>query len=549
MQRRTAIATTIALLFLALPLASADWMGRGFYEPDTEFDRTSGFMWTTPDTSAAGADHVYFSAFAAYYVATPNHNSATLGSNIAPYPTNIHAVLGLWKDCNQDGYIGHVEGALSEYRAELLLDDSVCGVDSSLPTHNDGEWVREFLAIGPDFQGQGESSANNSNPYNIPDEGALIWGDWGIPTDGTKASCPVNPRPRGTYQSTGGFVRYADCIASWRVNGAVNTAAALTGLSQISFADAPQERPDQSGSVLNQQNPWGHEEDDSAVAYDCTAPAFSQGDPADVVPDDELDENGNILTLYAPTGVGGGGSAAGTINATEEATGNCDRGNDNNGYNTQGYSEIAYADEGTLEGTTPKRALTDVYFQFFEGSSINRVCDGGDPSAWQNVDTAPVVGDEPTCVDLSTTVPSNTPDDGGQAVAEQLVGASTWFGAPGYAVSRNPYASRDDLQPWGAVHFTAYAWVTPSLFTGGLPSAAQGVYGSPHCDGSVEITGAFNCDSAKWWLNPDGTDARTLFQVLPGQPYNLIDIDCYDASAFKGSPVTTSLVGPGACSR
>lgn len=601
MNTRLTLAVVVTAALLTLPLGAAEWTGRGFYEPDTARDETSNGIFLTPDVDPnPNTKKVYFSAFSAYYVLTPNHNVGTVGSNIMVYPTNMHAILGVWKDCNKDGYIGLPEGVAWDYLSVLLVDTSVCpatdpgdhNATGFAPVHNDGTWVREFIPVGPDYEtggaDQGAEWQNNTNHYNIADEAARIWGDWGLPEDAAKASCPVNPRPQGTYQSTGGFLRFTDCLANWRITGTFNTVAHLAGQDSLAFDDAPQERPDQSASPLNQPNPWGQEDDASLVtAYDCNADPVVVEDP--LGPQTVADPTGGQLTGDGPTaifgedgeltaelgetfvtympgapGVNPAGSAAGTVNETVEegamATGGldqagsdfvftggagatCDRDDDSDAGWSQGYAHIYGVDEAPFEGTTPKRSQTDVYYGFTEGNPEG---------------TALTTDEAPGCLDdeiPETCAPIEDedmpyrgwPDDLGLAVDQLSFGSGTWFGAPGYIASRNPYVNRDDLTPWGGVYFTTYAYVNPNLGLS-LPGVV-GTYGSPHCTGTTEITGGYWCSADKWWLNPDGSSLKTDWMVLPGQPYNLIDFDCYDASPVKNSPANTGLIGAYQCAR
>src|SRR5438552_4382511 len=498
---RLFIVAVIAIV-LAMPMGVAEWMGRGFYEPDTAFDRSSGRMWADPDTNPA-LEKVYFSAYGGFYVVTLNPNSGTLGSNVLPYPTNIHYMLGAWRDCNGDGYVGSAETGLIEYRSELLNAEITAGVAPAgacqamatpdpippgwKPTHNDGEWVREFLWIGPDDVAPDGTSdgcyfkptasectraQNATNPYNIPDHGARIWSDWGLPGDTAQPTCPVNPRPPGTYQSTGGFPRYEDCHASWRETGTLDAAIATwngsTGnhaLDPFAFSDAPKERPDESRSTLNQPNPYGHQQDAPLVsAYDCSRPPAAvivdptydgssgathqvvtnptNGQPIFVNASGNPDQFGPsdpnsgyvIYQVNSPRGVptvNPAGSPAGSVNETlEGAAGDCDR-EQGAGRNSDLYS----IDEADFEGTTATRTQTDIFGTFTEGTRAQSAPGSAGATEDQALGRA-------------------HPGDLGAGPCYMGCGvgfasAEYWFGTPGYAVSRNPYVDRNTLNPWG----------------------------------------------------------------------------------------------------
>ena len=560
MHRRTVLVIALALATITPSVALAEWRGRGFYEPDTERDVLGGWMFANPDVSPSGS-RVYFSAYGGQSAGshTPlNPNSALLGTQIMPYPTVVSALLGVWKDCNKDGYVGiaegigfaqwpasdngvystedvndllgeddpgvpivrtHTFGSDASYNAMLLTTLDVCPPGTP---HNDGVAVREYMGIGPRIDAD--------EVFPIEDNAARVWGDFGYPEDSAQASCALNPRPRGTYQSTGGFLRFSDCFLNWRITGAVNDVAAQTGLSMLSFGDAPHNRPDQSGSVLNQPNPWGHEDDDAYVqAFDCSAPVEHHDDTGmtHVGVDDPTggqlsgpqqvpgvvtitifnkdthrlwianvsDEDHDIFVAGGPTApqANPGGSMGGTVNETTEAqsgTGSCDR-NDDAG--VVGSGEIYEAEEGNLEGTASKRVQTDHWF-------------------------SPSFDEE------------------------------YWQGALGYVASRNPYVNRDNLQPWGAVVVSIYAYVSPAP---GLTfaSAATGVYGSPHCSGATEITGAFNCDADQWYRGPNGEDIASDWQMRVGASYHALDVDCYDAAVARGTPGPFESVGQTICER
>ena len=602
MQRKALIAILIAAVFLMLPLASAEWKGRGFYEPDTARDRTDGFMWQDPDISPTGSK-VYFSAYSTMYPTPFNPNSGTTGSHILQYPTDIHAILGVWKDCNKDGYIGFADGAFADYPAAAGIHDAaVCPAQSVDPTaadftpvHNDGMWVRELLVIAPDYlqtagAPQGAEPQNNTYAWNIPDESARVWADWDLPESGSKPTCLALPGSRGNLQSTGGFLRWADCLAQWRITGHVNLIANTTGVQAIAFHDAPKERPDQSGSILNQPNPWGQESDASLVtAFDCSNPIIfhddtgltrqriddpTGGELSAVFGSDDatyVNLTDDEYNFYVSGGVGApavnpGGSAAGTMNETGEGAGfayafvwggdegTCDRDDDDGGAASGQIYELQESDQEA--NPAPARVQTGIWFEYQEPSPIYCGVDSSTsvPSTDCNGNLfalgAPVCTDETqqVCTPLWGGAWPTTTGHGG------LVGLNIpgyWRGLPGYVASRNPYVDRESLQPWGAVFLSAYAHVDPNMFANALPSATTQLYGSAHCSGLTPTTGAFECDPDKWYIAGDGTDGARPFHVKVHQPYNLRDIDCYDQSPAKalGGAVSMSLVGAGVCHR
>ena len=552
MRRRAIIAGLIIALFLALPLAQAEWRGRGYYEPDTAQDAAGGYMFVDPDVKPA-QDHrqVYFNVAAYQDDAAGNPNSAETGSAIMPYPTRMHAFLGVWKDCNKDGYIGHPEGVLQWYPSQLLLDSSVCPVqptpDYRQPgqgvVFNDGAWVREFFMVGPDaFGSDNPQPRDDTFRFNIADESARIWGDWGLPTDGPIPTCALTPVPDGTIQSTGGFLRYSDCHLAWQITSNINAVTGLVGMDEtIGFADASKERPDESNSPLNQENPYGDPSGPAIVeAWDCGA------DPALTVP--PLTGDASETNVYSPSpgAPNTGGSIGGTVNSTQEGVANCDRED-----NTQRVDANVYAAvEDDHEGVQGPRSRTDFYFDYRE--PVQDGCGAGYLLAAAVADTLGVFPKRPP-----TSCTLGGPEATGEGAHWSYVGSWTnvWFGNPGYTSSRNPYINKETLEPWGGSYATFYARVSPALFPNGLPGA-QGTYGSDHCSNGAPVTGRWNCDVDAWWINPtngeneadpDG-DGHT-WRASVGASYNLRDIDCWDHSPARGAPGTLSLVGSTVCAR
>ena len=584
MQRKALIAILIACVFLALPLASAEWKGRGFYEPDTARDRSGGFMFVDPDTSPGGARQVYFSTYTSQYGYAAgtigNPNLATTGTSILAYPTDIHAILGVWKDCNKDGYIGAApEGVLGSYPSAMLMDSSVCpptAVDVKspdfVPVHNDGTWVRELLVIGPDLvnpglgaQPEGDEPANHTNPWNIADEEARIWADWNLPEDRTYATCIALPYSRDNLESTGGFLRFADCLVGWQITGTANTVGQLTGLDAIRFDDAPRERPDQSSSILNQKNPYGSPSGDAMVtAFDCDADPIRVTDesqashvriddptPSDVDGEMEIvfgDDNATYVNAtdeeygytiisqpQVPTS-NPDGSLAATVNETESGAGDCDRSEAPSCGNTiylgadQHTNGDIYCTIHTNQEASPAmRRNTDWWFEFEEGNyECTSVLEARAPEA---------------CI-----VDNSPPGYGLHGANEQRF-SNSWYGLPGFVASRNPYLNRENLQPWGASYLSAYAYVSAAAHDLTTASNAVATYGSDHCSGTTPLSPWWQCDPDLWNVGPTGDSIHRPFMVKVGQAYNLLDIDCWDHSLVNGEPQTLSLIGSGVCHR
>jgi hypothetical protein len=141
-----------AVLLVAAPSAVATWTtsAASVQEPSTAWDAWDGWMWHDPP--AAGSARLYLDA---RYVPT---------STGAPLP-HFEATLGVWRDCNGDGIVGHT--AAETYPALALLDVSQCPPGTR---HNDGSTITELLYVGP----------GAAYPH-IADADARVWTDRATP--------------------------------------------------------------------------------------------------------------------------------------------------------------------------------------------------------------------------------------------------------------------------------------------------------------------------------------------------------------------------------
>src|SRR5438552_13853119 len=213
-------------ILVVAPLAGA-WSGLGTYEPSTKRDITDNWMTLTTDVSSVqSVNKVYFSGWLSVDLLAANPNVGAAQTSITPPEAySVWAMMGAWKDCNKDGYVGDGEQGLWEYRNELLLDKTVCPVVTTptsnngqpplnwFPSHNDGAWVREWLSINWLLWNyhNGFPGAADVNPYNVNDNSSRVWMDGGLPESvGGGGGCWINPQPRGTYHSTGGPTQHAD---------------------------------------------------------------------------------------------------------------------------------------------------------------------------------------------------------------------------------------------------------------------------------------------------------------------------------------------------
>lgn len=247
MARRTHL-ILLALVLLA-PLVSASWGSKGSSEPSTPWDWQDGLMFFDP---ARAPNLVYFNGFltqeAGYFVSlgtTVNPNVAAVGTGFHPAPYRARALLGVWFDCNDDGYIGLGETGLMEYPDEFLPASHACPTGSPSP-HLDGGIVREFFPLG--WPGLG---GRDDDPYQLVDRGARVWADEGTPTDAPRGYCFVLAHPRGTFSTLGGLLRAVDCYRQ--------TTRGVDVLVEGGEAD------DDWEALKTTPHPWGSWQDPGAV--------------------------------------------------------------------------------------------------------------------------------------------------------------------------------------------------------------------------------------------------------------------------------------------
>lgn len=540
-----AVALVVAL---SLPAAQAAWSGAGNAEPDTPEDRTSGRMWADPDTQ--GLRKVYFSGYAALPPTSFHPNVGAVGTRMPVGPVSHHqALLGVWLDCNRDGYMGHAEGALREYRATLLPPGHACPAGGP---HNDGAWVAELLMLGgPDpcelkdaayreakctdpRQGPGVDPVFVPNPHVLYARGVRVWADVGGPGDPAATPCAVTPQPRGTTAGTGYLAASADCharnLAGRSVLAAFDEAMATADpddATGLRFGDTS--RPWTSPSRLNVHLPvnlYGNPhtgksgllerdaDEGPAFVVDCEAAGARAGDPTSSWWD----------------------AASGAYDAT---LGDCDP----RTRNRVDDAHVAIALERDLPSTGAK-ARASLYFVFNDGSrgSGNDAVDG-------------ILG-------------RNAPQDGGVGYDRSLNNPAdpTNHGGPSWdAHTRSvsdPRLVRDDLTPRPAPRFTYYA-VVPELAQGDhalrLPTRDAMTYGTEACTHAIgagaQDRNGWVCDPTRWYLTDAGEDAMPYTAEGPdggerlaprvGDRYHLRDVDCYDSHVAQGIHAGYGLVDGG----
>lgn len=515
-------------------------------------------MYPNPDitpivgTTQAGNVHkVYFNGFVVegdmQLVGPINLGLASERVSPSWHDYHQYVMMGVWKDCNNDGYVGFGDNGLWEYRSELLANtfgNSICRPQSIpgtvsppstnppfnwFPVHNDGQWVHEFISIQWS-RGNG-AVLGDVNPWNLNDNSSRVWADNSLPEDPPRGSCQITPQPAGTFHSVGGAMWYADCLAGYRVTDTINSAALLTGADnlgagQLSFKDKPRNQY-QSASILNVKNPWGEETDGSYVqAWSC-APG-TQLHQQKVNNDTDVNVSAPSTSAPSPNLAG---SPSGTANSTGAGFDECNRNTKNDGHSHAGRSaaRLPYSTEGGVNSII--KIDPDNTFSPMEHSR---------PAA----PFASVLG-------------KGTPPDGGtnnlwQGGGTNLDPSGLWRSNTAWTAT--PWVSRADLAPAKVFNFTYYGKVSPGAIASyglSLPKAAGAVYGIVPCNGTIGTnapdTNNWACDPAKWFLDSVGRDIEPRSTTLGigeqasqngvrigarvGTVYNMRDIDCFDQSS------------------
>lgn len=575
---RTRITILTLAVLLTVPALAGAWGAKGDNEPSTKLDKDGGFMFDTANTAAV--NKVYFNGWLAQQpcwnacLGTPvgvemtgsvNPNVASLGSAFMGAPSRAYAMLGIWRDCNGDGYVGFGDQGLYEYPAQLLTLKNAgnCPVTAYpaiiprnfLPPHNDGKLVREFLPIGydsmpgstpcstTDIGGRGllvTMTCQDFNPFDVNDSGAYVWQDFGNPGDQAGNICYVSPHPQGTYQSVGGLQRYADCFAQNRIYDNISATPAKSTYDANKGYDC--EHSSILGAYHSGCNPWGTSGQEAYVsAFDCSSKAFrgKDADPVAGGPTNEKAGDGRVLSVWlpnvsqprgAPT-TNYEGSMAGTINETEGSFDDCRQNDEGNST----ARNLPYNQEADILNTNGVRLQHDTIFRFDERAR---------PAPGHGFATTAVLGRQ-------------VADDGGVGFERD---ADFWIGNGIMLASRNPYVARDELKPAPVTNVTYYAHVSPTAVAsyGLLLPHASAKYGAEACAGGigagkgVDPASRWACDPDAWWPgftpcgNPGGDQCddrsgtpRPAY-VRVGADYELRDIDCYDASitALRNEGVT-----------
>ena len=506
--------TTIAIAVAALMSApaTAEWYAFGNFEPSTTYDQSTMFV----DPPNATESRVYFHVVTgtqeplATFNGDPggNPNVGLLRTQIEPAAIEYHdAFLGVWKDCNGDGYVGRAESALREYPSVLLTETDACPGVTADPkgpwtpgAHNYNGWVTEFIPIVKDA-----SNAIDRRAYRDGD--ARVWGDFHRPDeDPFHRSCTLTPFARGTTQDTGGFVNYVDCRVDvlGNFNILVDSFGDPLGLR---FSD----EDDGHTGTLGRVDIFGPEDDrhSPATVWDCSGgPAFRSGDELNETPlGPSVPSSGHNIEVYPVDPAPGNldrPTLAGLANHTIEGTEDCDTSND------FGH-DASDAFEADFNGVNPKNK-TEADWNFGNGGTARGAPVG--PAAvpgWGGFGGAPN-------------------DAGIASGGYHWTSDSVWLSKPG------PRTVRVDLANGGvtiapAYWLSFYAHVSANVTSRFQLPPGAGVYGSWHCgDNDSGIHHGWNCDPAVWYINPDQTTfhPNKANFAHPGWTYQLRDVDCYD---------------------
>lgn len=537
----TASAIALAVVFLAAPLASAEWKAYGTYEPDSRLDSTSFLHTLKPGEYPAGKPKVYFNAYPMHDalvgggIANPN-NAVTRSQVGGGAGYQMGALLGFWTDCNGDGYVGDLETAVREYRSELLTPAEL----AACPAENKfdvkvvggrviGTLIIEFITIGREGLGV-------QDPKTVVDPAAMIWGDEGFyfPEPGSDEFRPVGPQPRacgaggrggprGSYDTVGGVLNNMEC-STGRAGIPIWNAVVPTVLGD-SYRFQDEENYDQPGHPVGDRDTFGR--DDSRSNSYATFADCSQGPLVDLGTVQGPERRGHGPRPPKVPTTNTNGNVAGTYNETWESTlQNCRtqaQDDTDTDYDREFYGLFEGASGSTGAVGVRGKAVSDFNFQYKEMSRNAVPC--GTPTGSQDCGISALNG----------WLGSSTVGQNSFWAADEPIGSQVTF----------PVRDAANAKLTNATFYTFYANVgTVSTTKGALPGG-EATYGSNFCgSGGYEQTGptqyhhGWNCNKNEWNLGGDGT--ITFPQSYPGLTYRLRDVDCFDGTVVKDTPVTVS---------
>lgn len=533
MAKNVTLTTIAAAALLLAPAAAATWSSYGAYEPDTPWDVRS-LMWH--DAPGTVTNRVYFNAFVQYVDGGPN--GGVINPNVGMLKTRFdpvgerafEAVLGVWTDCNQDGYIGMAESAVREYKSEVLeatFGSSICPPSAGHAigaawdgSNNYNGWVSELIPIG-------NKETKKADKRVWKDDEAMVWGDPGQPNDAAaqvERGCSTFPG-RGHGHNVGGILFAADCEGRRTVQGqpasVLDTFDLVGGPAGLGWG----EDPESSGSPLNVE--FGSDESQHSAVYvqDCDAePILTTGKD---LPGDDQDDV--VLLRPAPANpIGDPGSATvpGTLNYTQESIGVLP--DDTDGRGNVSTSNCDFEDDSG----------NDFYSNIESNPAASQV-DGKNRATWNFAFNTATRGSLPVNFIPSGAGAAGIPTDlGVEATTAGCTHSgcmqSFWVGT-GTAIYTPPVTrSTTDPTIADAPHYSFYAFVgAATLDRGFVTPGGSGTYGAAQCGANEDGEhNGWNCNSAEWYLLEDGTpqvETRPLARV--GDTYLFRDVDCYDGGA------------------
>lgn len=548
------------VVLLVAPLASASWRAAGTLEPDTASDAADGMMWLAPDTTSS-APLVYFAAFQAIEATSVNPNVAATGSRVlTPGAVHHRALLGAWRDCNRDGYVGSAETALYDYPSALLLDVSVCRPDT---LHHREGWVSEMIMAGAvdpcERLGCGTAPAFVENERVLYADGTMVWADLGAPGAAPADACAPAPLPAGATRSAGGLLRHADCQAGHVLLPAVaaaDTTGALGALLDAPLPVTPFGGPAGPGVL---EAGTGRP---AARAYDCAAdPALVARDPQGPRRVEVEDPTGLLASDKFPAVIAFG--TLGLDGGFED--------HDGNDATPGVLTVLATDDEGAyarVPGGAPSVDAGGSLWDAASGASCDEAAreqlGAAHPKPYVESEVAPpregkdraslvmrfYDGHRGVHDRIDPYTGSETPSDGGLfALRHDHPAAGPMWSATAGSLNEPQLVSRETLEPAGVVVWTYYARLGVDAFAAGWLAPGSRVYGAEACKGDTTgVHGGWACAPTAWWRGVDGEDATPRYQdgtsyaPVPGVFYHARDVDCHDGRLVAGVPADASLV-------
>ncbi|HUR68333.1 MAG TPA: hypothetical protein VM370_03745 [Candidatus Thermoplasmatota archaeon] len=595
--RRAVLLVAVSLgvtLGLAAPSGAATWMAAGGLEPSTALDRASGLMFSDPDMGS-GPAQVYFQAFQSVDELTLDPNLAALdGRVLPPGPAHHRAMLGHWKDCNRDGYVGLAESAIQDYASALLLDTTVCPPGGE---YNSGGWVSEMIGIGmvdpcefslPEVRARdcGGLAEFHLNERVLYANHTMVWGDAGLPDDVPGVECTSAPLPPGTTSGTGALLSYADCQDGRLVARSVNDADP-DGALGLRFED--ETHPERSSSALNVPFPvslFGSAEHAGILESDSAAPAATVWDCGAPRATDVPDPTGGALSeivVSDPTGgaLTGRQPALPVVGVLEPFP------DDDGDGTTPGRHHQPITDHGSLVWAPalaptigdPTASWWDAVELALDGPRGD--CNAGTPSALRPARPAPLAEGGAVPLDearkdrasiaftfydghrglnenVDFLLGPNTPADGGLLYFRHGRGGDgPLWSADAPSVNEPQIVTRGDVGFTGAQYWTYYAKLGDDAFNAGVKAplgSLPQIYGREACGSFTSgIHHGWDCDATTWWLDGRGRDVRPRYfqgepyAPVPGESYHLRDADCYDGHVGLGLFASLAILASEVC--